>query len=244
LEAVFFFSRAVFLRSNIHFSRLYTALDSMMRVIIAIISLIIYTVGANVDEYSGEYKMTGKLESGYQPYGVWYDDLTSARSQTVINNIVNQCQQINESDTSSFSCLVVDIRHKTSGAWADFNVTLTSTSQEEVKSYGYSEVRVLLRQELKSVLRSVYQRVDHIPADIDRTWMIKQAVMVFIVVVAGYLVYAGYLAIKYKMQDAKMKEAKDNKASLLEEYTQIQLEKKRGTQKSAAKVNKAMSDDE
>ena len=39
------------------------------------------------DTYMGEYKMTGKLAQQFQPYGLWYKDLTAEKTVVVVDKI-------------------------------------------------------------------------------------------------------------------------------------------------------------
>ena len=39
------------------------------------------------ETYIGEYKMTGKLAQQFQPYGLWYEDLTAEKTVVVVDKI-------------------------------------------------------------------------------------------------------------------------------------------------------------
>ena len=43
--------------------------------------------------YSREYTMVGKLANVYQPFGLWYHDLTTERSLEVINHIADDVRK-------------------------------------------------------------------------------------------------------------------------------------------------------
>ncbi|XP_075239849.1 uncharacterized protein LOC142335293 [Convolutriloba macropyga] len=172
--------------------------------------------------YSREYTMVGKLANVYQPFGLWYHDLTTERSLEVINHIADDCASITVNNTALvFSCQVVRFEDKTSGAWVAFNVTLTSLLMVEVKSFSYSDMRRLLRVQMKASMKSVYQRFDYEPTDVDRSWMFVSAFMVTGLVIGVCVVLMLCLTVKYSLQQKRASAAKAQKKKMIEEYAFI-----------------------
>lgn len=178
-------------------------------------------------QYEKKFNMVGKLASLYQPYGVWYDDVTTAKSVAFIDLVKDLCEDINLSDEILVSCVVFHFDDKTSGAWADFNATLTSPTKGVLGQYDYSAMRKLLRANMTEAFDSVYQRIDHISPDIDRSWMMTLAVLT-VGLVGGFCIVLGVvIAVRIVLEERRVAQASASKADLLKEYEDIKREKTR-----------------
>ncbi|XP_063728881.1 uncharacterized protein LOC134856539 [Symsagittifera roscoffensis] len=143
-----------------------------------------------------QMELEGKLNERFSPFGVWYEDLHSAKSQKAIAKIEQEVTEAVIYPNTSTHCRVVEFVDKGFGVdavFVRFLLNITGPPGEEVgegEGEGETESRSVSRyiawQVTNNLLRQcpVFLRLEVIvdvpPSNVDKTWMLRNAVLVVI----------------------------------------------------------------